>query len=67
MGYKSHAHYQLETRMAKTPQGAEEFLLRVWEPGLERAKEERAAMQDMVGGTIPKRSARISTPSMTMR
>ncbi|HCX11413.1 MAG TPA: M3 family peptidase, partial [Hyphomonas sp.] len=24
MGYKSHAHYQLETRMAKTPQGAEE-------------------------------------------
>ncbi|WP_290497519.1 M3 family metallopeptidase [Hyphomonas sp. UBA4494] len=49
MGYKSHAHYQLETRMAKTPKGAEEFLLRVWEPGLVRAKEERAAMQDMVG------------------
>ena len=49
MGYKSHAHYQLETRMAKTPKGAEEFLLRVWKPGLERAKEERAAMQDMVG------------------
>lgn len=49
MGYKSHAHYQLEPRMAKTPQMAEEFLLRVWEPGLERAKEELADMQDMVG------------------
>ncbi len=49
MGYASHAHYQLETRMAKTPQGAEDFLLRVWRPGLERAKEERADMQAMIG------------------
>ena len=48
-GYNSHAHYQLETRMAKTPQGAEEFLLRVWRPGLERAKEERADMQALIG------------------
>ncbi len=49
MGYESHAHYQLETRMAKTPQGAEDFLLRVWRPGLARAKEELADMQTMVG------------------
>ncbi|MCL4140566.1 UNVERIFIED_CONTAM: hypothetical protein GTU68_028268 [Idotea baltica] len=49
MGYKSHAHYQLETRMAKTPQTAEDFLKRVLEPGLERAKEERADMQTMIG------------------
>ena len=49
MGYESHAHYQLETRMAKTPTGAEEFLLQVWRPGLERAKEERADMQEMIG------------------
>lgn len=49
MGYASHAHYQLETRMAKTPEGAVDFLLRVWRPGLERAKEERADMQAMVG------------------
>ena len=48
-GYASHAHYQLETRMAKTPQGAEDFLLRVWRPGLERAKEERADMQALIG------------------
>ena len=49
MGYTSHAHYQLETRMAKSPQGAEDFLLRVWRPGLARAKEELADMQAMVG------------------
>lgn len=49
LGYKSHAHYQLETRMAKTPQGAEDFLLRVWRPGLARAKEERADMQALIG------------------
>jgi len=49
MGYQSHAHYQLEPRMAKTPQSAEDFLLRVWRPGLERAKEERADMQAMIG------------------
>ena len=49
MGYKSHADYQLETRMAKTPAGAEDFLLRVWRPGLARAKEELADMQAMVG------------------
>ena len=48
MGYKSHAHYQLETRMAKTPKGAEDFLLRVWRPGLERAKEERADIQALI-------------------
>ncbi|MDJ0749819.1 MAG: M3 family metallopeptidase [Woeseiaceae bacterium] len=49
MGYESHAHYILEYNMAKTPQGAEDFLLRVWRPGLERAKEERADMQAMIG------------------
>ncbi len=49
LGYASHAHYILETRMAKTPQGAEDFLLRVWRPGLEQAKQERADMQAMIG------------------
>lgn len=49
MGYPNHAAYVLEHNMAKTPQGAEEFLLRVWRPGIARAKEERAAMQDLIG------------------
>lgn len=48
-GYSSHAEYQLETRMAKTPKGAEDFLLRVWEPGLEKAKQEKAEMQELAG------------------
>lgn len=49
LGYDSHAQYMLETRMAKTPEEAEAFLLQVWEPGLARAKEERADMQEMIG------------------
>ncbi|MEL7200904.1 MAG: M3 family metallopeptidase [Pseudomonadota bacterium] len=48
MGYKSHAHYQLETRMAKTPEAAEAFLLRVWRPGLVRAGEELADIQALI-------------------
>ena len=50
MGYKSHAHYQLDMRMAKTPKNAEDFLLRVWEPGLAQAKQDRADMQALIGG-----------------
>jgi peptidyl-dipeptidase Dcp len=49
MGYPSHAHYQLEDRMAKTPARAEEFLLRVWEPGLAQARRDLADMQAMIG------------------
>jgi len=48
MGYENHAAYQLETRMAKTPQKAEDFLLEVWKPGLKRADEELAEMQVIV-------------------
>lgn len=48
MGYQSHAHYQLETRMAKTPEAAEEFLLSVWRPGLIRAAEELADIQSLI-------------------
>ena len=49
MGYTSHAAYQLDTRMAKTPEQAEAFLVRVLEPALARAKEERADMQALIG------------------
>ena len=51
MGYESHAHYILEYNMAKTPKGAEDFLLRVWRPGLAQAKRERVDMQAMMGET----------------
>ena len=49
LGYKSHADYILEYNMARTPKGAEDFLLRVWKPGLAQAKQERADMQEMIG------------------
>lgn len=52
MGYESHAHYQLETRMARTPQAAEEFLMRVLKPGLEKAKAERDEMEAMIDGAF---------------
>ena len=48
LGYKNHSHYQLETRMAKTPENAKSFLLRVWEPGLARAREEKTEMQAII-------------------
>ena len=49
LGYKNHAEYILEYNMAKTPETVENFLLRVWQPGLAQAKEERAEMQAMIG------------------
>lgn len=48
MGYQSHAHYQLEPRMAKTPEAAEEFLLRVWRPGIAQANKELADIQALI-------------------
>ena len=49
LGYQSHAHYTLEYNMARTPQTVEDFLVRVWEPGLAQAKAERDTMQAMIG------------------
>ncbi len=49
LGYDSHAQYVLEYNMARTPKGAEDFLLRVWRPGLAQAKAERDDMQAMIG------------------
>jgi len=52
MGYKSHAHYVLEQRMAHTPEAALEFLQKVLEPGLKRAAEEQADMEQIAGHEI---------------
>jgi len=52
MGYKSHAHYVLDNRMAKTPEAALEFLAKVLEPGLKRAAEEQADMEELAGFPI---------------
>ncbi|MEM9572346.1 MAG: M3 family metallopeptidase [Pseudomonadota bacterium] len=49
LGYASHADFILEYNMARTPQTVEDFLVRVWEPGLAQAKAERDEMQAMIG------------------
>ncbi|MEL7023825.1 MAG: M3 family metallopeptidase [Pseudomonadota bacterium] len=52
LGYPSHAHYILEYNMARTPKNAEEFLLKVWRPGLAQAKLDRADMQALAGDDV---------------
>ncbi|MEL6857427.1 MAG: M3 family metallopeptidase [Pseudomonadota bacterium] len=49
LGYPNHAAYTLEYNMARTPETVENFLVRVWEPGLAQAKTERAEMQALIG------------------
>ena len=47
LGYDSFAHFVLDEKMAKTPEAALELLNSIWEPALERAKEEKAALQQV--------------------
>lgn len=48
LGYTDFAAYMTENVMAKTPQAAEELLLRIWKPAVQRAHQEVAEMQAMV-------------------
>ncbi|MEE1897695.1 M3 family metallopeptidase [Flavobacterium rakeshii] len=48
LGYKSHADYILEERMAKTPQSVYKLLDQIWEPALKKAKEEEADIKKMM-------------------
>ena len=47
LGYKSFAHYVTSDQMAATPNAVYTLLNEVWEPALERAKEELADMEKM--------------------
>ncbi len=47
LGYKSFAHYVTSGQMAATPNAVYTLLGEVWEPALERAKEELADMEKM--------------------
>lgn len=48
LGYDSHADFILEENMAKTPAKANELLSRLWTAALPVAKEEAAAMQEVM-------------------
>lgn len=48
LGYKTHAHYILDRRMAKEPEAVYDLLNRLWTPALERAKDERDEMQKWI-------------------
>ncbi|MBM3747385.1 MAG: M3 family metallopeptidase, partial [Acidobacteria bacterium] len=48
LGYASHAHFVLEERMAKNPEGVYGLLNKLWDPALNVARQEREALQAMV-------------------
>ncbi|MGS0825471.1 M3 family metallopeptidase [Shewanella sp. 0m-8] len=48
MGYKTHAHFVLEERTAKTPENVYELLNKVWPAALSQAEAEVADMQALI-------------------
>ncbi len=55
MGYEDFAQFQLENRMAKTPEAVYDLLNQIWTPALAAAKSEAADMQAVIkasGDTI---------------
>lgn len=48
LGYETHAAYVLEERMAKNAENVYDLLMQVWDPALEKAKEEAGMMQQMI-------------------
>lgn len=48
LGYPNYAAYVVDDNMSKTPENVNEFLMKLWVPALERAKEERNDMQAMI-------------------
>ena len=48
LGYSSHAAYVLEESMSKTPEGAMDLLNQLWQPALQKAKNESADIQQLM-------------------
>lgn len=48
LGYKNHASYILEERMAKTPEAVYQLMDQLWTPALEKAKAEEADIKKMM-------------------
>ncbi len=55
LGYRTHADYVLEDRMARNPERVRELLDQIWTPSLANAKKEAKALQEVIaagGGTF---------------
>ena len=55
LGFDNYASFVLDEKMAKTVTAADNLLMSIWEPAVQRAKEERAALQaiiDIEGGNF---------------
>jgi len=48
LGYETHAHYVLEEQMALNPDNVYKLLNDLWAPALERSKQEREEMQQII-------------------
>lgn len=48
LGYANYAEYFISDQMAETPQNVYDFLYKVWEPAIARAKTERDDMQAII-------------------
>ena len=48
MGFDSHSDYVLDNTMAKTPENVNKLLQTIWNPGIEKAKGEVEAMQQLI-------------------
>jgi peptidyl-dipeptidase Dcp len=57
LGYATHAHWQLEDSMAKTPERAMALLEEVWKPAVLRVREEVRDMQALADAAAPPNEA----------
>lgn len=48
LGFQNYAEYFISDQMAQTPQNVYDFLYKVWEPSIVRAKNEKADMQAII-------------------
>ncbi|WP_010664703.1 M3 family metallopeptidase [Marinilabilia salmonicolor] len=48
LGFENHADYVIDVNMAKEPEAVYDFLHKLWNPALEKSKEELAEMQAIV-------------------